>query len=88
MRVIVTGATGFIGAAVLKQCVEDTRISSILILSRKAPIAELSENAKVRVILHEDFLSYPPQLMDNLEGAEGCIWSVTDGLTCCWTFSS
>lgn len=28
------------------------------------------------MIEHRDFLSYPPALLDRLEGADGCIWDL------------
>lgn len=73
MKVIVTGATGFVGAAVVKRCITDSRISEIVVLSRKAIAESLSKSAKVEVNLHDDFSNYPASLIDRLGDAQGCI---------------
>jgi uncharacterized protein YbjT (DUF2867 family) len=74
MKVVVTGATGFVGREVLAQCIAHHRISNVIVLSRRAIDDNLSKNPKIQVIIHEDFSSYPSSLMKQLKGAEACIW--------------
>jgi nucleoside-diphosphate-sugar epimerase len=83
MKIILTGATGFVGRVLLKYCIAHPAITSIVVLSRReldeAQIRgdinnEQSSGAKVKVILHQDFESYPDELLKELEGAEGCLW--------------
>jgi nucleoside-diphosphate-sugar epimerase len=90
MKLIVTGATGFIGSEVLRQCIANPGVTSVLVVSRREPAKELMASPKVKVILHEDFSEWPTSLLEQLEGAEGCIWylnanwklfSVTDAVT-------
>ncbi|GIC90217.1 uncharacterized protein Aud_006649 [Aspergillus udagawae] len=76
MRVIVTGATGLVGSAVVRQCIANPAITRALILTRKPLPSDISDNPKITVIIHEDFGSYPPELLTQLKGAEGCIWAV------------
>ena len=71
MKVILTGATGFIGGAVLKRAIADENITSIVTLSRR----DLDvEHPKVQNIIQRDFLEYDRPLLDQLAGAEACIW--------------
>jgi uncharacterized protein YbjT (DUF2867 family) len=74
MKLIVAGATGFIGSHVVKQCISNPAVTSILVVARREPATELSASPKVKVILHQDFSDWPSSLLDQLEGAEGCIW--------------
>lgn len=75
MKVIVTGATGFVGGEVVKQCISNPSITSILVISRRDLPKDLSQSSKVKVILHQDFSSWPSSILEQLEGAEGCIWA-------------
>lgn len=37
---------------------------------------KLAENhPKAKVIIHEDYESYPPELLEQLKGATGCVWA-------------
>lgn len=75
MHLILTGVTGTCGAAVLKRCLEDPAITRLSILSRR-PVAQAEGQAKAKVLLHSDFTQYPPAILDQLKGAEGCIWAL------------
>ena len=73
MKVIVTGATGFIGAEVLAQTLAHPAITSVVALSRR----ELpTKHPKLTTIIHSDFTSYPPSLLSQLAGAEACIYAL------------
>jgi hypothetical protein len=74
MKVIITGATGYVGSTALSLCIADPSISKIFVLSRR-PL-EGDYDAKVEVIVHEDWLHYSPELMKRMEGATGCLWYV------------
>ncbi|KAI9843832.1 MAG: hypothetical protein M1837_006093 [Sclerophora amabilis] len=74
MKIILTGASGFIGGGVLDQCIQDPAITSIVVLSRRELPASKTSNDKVKVIIQEDFLTYPDSLLQQLRGAKACIW--------------
>jgi len=76
MKVVITGATGFVGSAVLKQCINDARITSIIVLSRRELPTDLADNSKIKVIIQKDFLQYPEDLLTELSGAEACLWAL------------
>lgn len=66
MKVIITGATGMVGKAVLLACLKDSRIESILLINRKATgIAD----GKIKEVLHSDFLDLSP-IQSQMEGYE------------------
>lgn len=73
MKVIVTGVTGLVGSTILRQCIKDPRITSVVALSRRKLPAEISGDKKVTIIIHEDFSQYPDQLLQELNGAEACL---------------
>ncbi|KAH6668965.1 nucleoside-diphosphate-sugar epimeras-like protein [Halenospora varia] len=75
MKVILTGATGFIGGEVLTQCLSNTTITSLIILSRR-PIEHLSSHPKAKVIIMSDFKSYPESVIREISDADACIWAM------------
>lgn len=77
-KVIITGATGFVGSHVVKACLARKEISDIVILSRRELSSDLNPGGgrTLKVIIHEDFSQYSDDLMKELNGAAACIWSV------------
>lgn len=73
MKVILLGSTGFIGKEVLNQCLETPSITSIIALSRRA-LPEAAANPKLTVVIMEHFNSYPDSVLEQLKGADACIW--------------
>ncbi|GLA73571.1 hypothetical protein AtubIFM55763_004498 [Aspergillus tubingensis] len=73
MKIILTGSTGFIGQEILTQCLRTPHITSIIALSRR-PLP--TSNPKLTVRLVDDFLTYPESLLQELRGAEACIWAI------------
>ena len=73
MKLVLTGSTGWIGGQVLKQCLEDPRIDSLVILSRRN-MPKLDGNPKTKVIVMSDFLHYPDNVLYELDGSDACIW--------------
>lgn len=75
MHLILTGATGLVGAAVLDAMLAQESISRISILSRKA-VKMAEGHEKVNVVLHKDFNTYEPQLLEQLKDAQGIVWAL------------
>ncbi len=74
MNIIITGATGFVGAEVVKQAIASWKIRHIFILSRNPIPDDIDSNDKVTVIMHCHFSTYPIPLLAKLVGAQACIW--------------
>ena len=55
MNIIVFGATGMVGSGVLKECLEDDRVKSILVIGRTS--CKL-QHPKLKEIIHADFFDY------------------------------
>ncbi|KAL4805290.1 hypothetical protein BDV18DRAFT_160951 [Aspergillus unguis] len=78
MSLILTGATGVVGSAalnhILTHAIPSGEVNKLYILSRSpVPMAENKPN--VTVIEHKNYNEYPPELLEKLKGAEGCIWA-------------
>jgi len=57
MKVVIFGATGMVGEGVLRECLEDSRVESVLVVGRSR--LRLTD-PKIREILHTDFLDFKP----------------------------
>jgi len=82
MHIILTGATGSVGAPALLHCLASPSITRLSILSRRQ--FTLPSNTaglpnfdvkKAKIIVHKDFSTYPDEMLNALKGAEGCIWA-------------
>ncbi len=69
MRIILTGATGFVGGEVLEQALQDPAITTITSLSRRKLD---SANPKLASVVLPDFLDYSG--MGAALEAEACLW--------------
>lgn len=78
MRVILCGATGFIGSQILEDLIKHNYITHIYCLTRHQLERKYATHAKVTQIIHEDFSAYPDYILDKLAGykPEGCIWAL------------
>ncbi|KAJ7203050.1 hypothetical protein GGX14DRAFT_369740 [Mycena pura] len=76
MKLILAGATGFIGSEILRQCLRAPTFTSIIVLSRRALPVTLAKHTKLTVIIMKDFTVYPAEVLSQLEGADACIWSM------------
>ena len=73
MKIILTGATGFVGAEVLTCLIDHQRVDQVTCLSRR-PLATTSP--KVRTIFQEDFTTYDQARLDELADHSACIWAL------------
>lgn len=68
MKVIVTGATGMVGKGVLLECLDHTRVSKVLSISRKSTGIS---HPKLKELIHSDFSEFA-SVADQLKGYEAC----------------
>ena len=73
-HIILTGATGTAGAAILDCALRSPAIARVSVLSRR-PVKLAESQPKATVIIHKDFANYPPDILEELKGATGCIWA-------------
>ncbi|ROT41971.1 hypothetical protein SODALDRAFT_326141 [Sodiomyces alkalinus F11] len=77
MHLILTGATGVVGSSVLDAMLKNKEVTTISILSRRpVPLADQAQDPRVHVIIHEDFAQYPPEVLEQLKGAQGVVWAL------------
>ena len=77
MHLILTGATGLIGTAVLDAMINMKDVTKISILSRKpVKMAEDANDPRINVIIHNDFEKYDEDLLNKLSGASACVWAL------------
>lgn len=77
MHLILTGATGLVGSSVLDAMIKAKDVSRISILSRRPiQMVEDSKDPRIRVIIHNDFNQYDSTILDQLKGADGCVWAL------------
>ncbi|MBI3719191.1 MAG: NAD(P)H-binding protein [Sphingobacteriales bacterium] len=55
MKILITGATGLVGAETVRQAILDDAIDEIIVLVRNQPDIT---HPKITVVLHKDFLNY------------------------------
>ncbi|GAB1741067.1 hypothetical protein NU219Hw_g6316t1 [Hortaea werneckii] len=74
MKLILTGATGFIGRAVLHHALSHPLITRLVVLTRR-PLQ--IQHPKLLTVIHTDFTTYPTPLLTNeLRDAEAVIWAL------------
>jgi uncharacterized protein YbjT (DUF2867 family) len=77
-HIILTGATGLVGSAVLdsmiKMSAKGGPISRISILSR-GDVRMAQGHDNINVIKMKDFNTYDSKILEELKGAEGCVWA-------------
>jgi len=70
MKVAIFGATGMIGAGALLECLDDSRVQSVLVVGRRSSGVH---HPKVREILHTDFFNYEP-LQHHFAECDACFF--------------
>ena len=70
VKVIVFGATGMVGQAVLAQCLTDPGVSAVVVVGRTSVGRS---HSKMREVLHRDFFDFGV-LTDEFVGADACLF--------------
>ena len=82
MKLIVVGATGFVGTEVIRQAVLNPEITSVVALARReVTLPEdvsqaLNDPKKFKTVVCQDFERYPENLKKEFADADCCIWYV------------
>lgn len=71
MKLIITGATGFIGGEVLHQATLNKEVDSIVVLARRQPAIF---SPKIQFIKVEDFLNFSQEVLSVIADADACVW--------------
>jgi len=75
MKLIITGASGFVGSEVVRQSLLRSDITSVVALSRQAITAPAgTDPAKLKSVVLKDYGTYPEDVKKELAGASACIW--------------
>lgn len=70
INVIITGATGMVGKAVLLECLAHPAVKSVLVINRKS--IEL-KHPKLKEVIHSDFFDLSP-IQHELKGYNACFF--------------
>jgi putative NADH-flavin reductase len=72
MKVVLFGATGMVGQGVLRECLLDSDVESVLAVVRNA---SLPQHDKLREIAHQDVYDLAA-IEDRLSGYDACFFSL------------
>lgn len=70
MKVVLFGATGMVGQGVLRECLADAAVESLLVVTRTPAGVQ---HPKVREVLHKDFQDFAP-LAQAFAGHDACFF--------------
>lgn len=76
MKVVLTGSTGFIGTEILRQCLQNPSINSVIALVRREMPEQNNPKLKQLIMKDDDFLNYPDSIKAELEAADALIWAL------------
>ena len=76
MKLIVTGATGFVATEVIRQALCRKDITSIIAVARKPVTApsDAADPSKLRSVIVSDYGTYSDAVTAEFQGADACIW--------------
>jgi hypothetical protein len=70
MKAIILGSSGMVGQGLLLECLEDTRITEVLLINRNAGNIK---HGKVKEIIHSDFSDFS-SIKERLKGYDACFF--------------
>ena len=79
MKLVIAGASGFVGTELIRQSLKRPDISTVIALARKPVSApdDLGPHvhpSKLRSVVIDDYGSYPEDVRTELAQADACIW--------------
>lgn len=77
MKLIITGATGFVATEVVRQSLLHPGITKVVAVARKpVDVPEGIDGSKLENVTVEGYDEYPPAVREAFAGADACIWTV------------
>ncbi|KAI0884915.1 NAD(P)-binding protein [Annulohypoxylon maeteangense] len=81
MKLIISGATGFVAKEVIRQSLSRSEITSVVALARKPiaipeKLADGADPSKLRSVVVKDYDHYSEEVKKEFAGASACIWTV------------
>jgi nucleoside-diphosphate-sugar epimerase len=73
MKVVLTGATGFVGGETLAQLLEHPAVERVTCIGRRAPSPP---HPKIVALTHEDFAHFEAGVIDAVRDHAACIWAL------------
>jgi len=83
MKLIVVGATGFVGSELIRQSLRRSDVSAVIAVSRR-PLPASTEPtegvniAKLKSVVVKDYDQYSDEARKEFAGASACIWYVSE----------
>lgn len=79
MKIIISGATGFVGTELIRQSLVNPKVTSIIALARRAVPTPANagpgaDTSKLHSVTVKDYDSYPDEVKKHFVGADACIW--------------
>lgn len=81
MKLIIAGASGFVGTELIRQSLRISKITSVVALARRhvsapADLEPGAEASKLTSVALENYDNYTEDAKTQLAGADACIWYV------------
>lgn len=79
MKLVISGATGFVGSELVRQSLEHPKITSVIALVRSPVLAPENlrpgaDISKLHNVILNDFGRYPEDVKKHFEGVDACVW--------------
>ncbi|KAJ4149074.1 hypothetical protein NW754_000510 [Fusarium falciforme] len=81
MKLVVAGATGFLGTEVVRQALSHPKIASVIALARRQTAVpggsgSQADASKLKSVACDNFISYPESVKTEISDADACIWLI------------
>ncbi|KAJ4179016.1 hypothetical protein NW755_012754 [Fusarium falciforme] len=81
MKLVVAGATGFLGTEVVRQALSHPKIASVIALARRQTAVpggsgSQADASKLKSVACDNFISYPESVKTEIPDADACIWLI------------
>ncbi|OAP56501.1 hypothetical protein AYL99_09680 [Fonsecaea erecta] len=81
MKLVISGATGFVATELIRQSLSSPSITSVVALARRPitvpdNLGPEADTSKLESVVLEDFAKYPDHVKKQLEDADACIWTL------------